>query len=349
MGSGCDVPVLGGNVSVCISSHPPSFEGAIENGERDLFGHSDSSMLGKSPVLSSAVVSAGCSSDQTSLSVGSSDPTSFSSYSSETGNIQPARLVVLQGGLEKAGFSKRSAERVCAAKRASTQSLYNYRWNAWIDWCLEREMDPIDPSVMALADFLIFLFEEKKLAPVSVKGYRSAISSTLKHLSSVDFSSDPVLSDIIKSMELEKPVVSKVVPHWDLSLVLDCLKESPSEPMSSCSLKCLTRKTVFLITLASGRRRSEIHALSASSGSVNFSADKSSIKVNFFPGFLAKNQVPSVEGISLEIPSLSRDKGHSGTLLCPVRALRFYMRRTRSFRRKRKRLFISFIKNYEVH
>ena len=230
LGSGCDVPVLVGNVSICISSHPPSFEGAIENGERDLLGHSDSFILGKSPVLSSSVVSAGCSSDQTSLSVGSSDPTSFSSYSSETGNIQPARLVVLQGGLEKAGFSKRSAERVCAAKRAH-RSLYNYRWNAWMDWCLEREMDPIDPSVMALADFL---FEEKKLASFSVKGYRSAISSTLKHLSSVDFSSDPVLSDIIKNMELEKPVVSKVVPHWDLSFVLDCLKESPFEPMSSC-------------------------------------------------------------------------------------------------------------------
>ena len=102
---------------------PPSFEGAIENGERGLLGHSDSSMLGKSPVLSSAVVSAGCSSDQTSLSAGSSDPTSFSSYSSETRNIEPAHLVVLQGGLEKAGFSKRSAERVCAAKRASTVSL----------------------------------------------------------------------------------------------------------------------------------------------------------------------------------------------------------------------------------
>ena len=73
-----------------------------------------------------------------------------------------------------------------------------------MDWCLKREMDPVNPSVMALADFLIFLFVEKKLAPVSVKGYRSANSSMLKHLSSVDFSSDPVLSDIIKSMEFEK-------------------------------------------------------------------------------------------------------------------------------------------------
>ena len=112
------------------------------------------------------------------------------------------------------------------------------------------------------------------LAPVSVKRYRSAISSILKHLSSDDFSSNPVLSDIIKSLELEKPVVSKAVPHWDLSLVLDCLKESPFEPMSSCSLKCLTQKTLFLMAFASGRRCSEIHALSASSSSVNFSADK---------------------------------------------------------------------------
>ena len=144
-------------------------------------GHSDSSVLGKSPLLSSSAVTAGCSSDQASLVAGSFDPASFSVLSSETGNVQPARLAVLQGGLKKAGFSKKSAERVCASRRASTQSLYNYRWNTWMDWCLEREMDPIDPTVMALADFLIFLFEEKKLASTSVKGYRSAISSTLKH------------------------------------------------------------------------------------------------------------------------------------------------------------------------
>lgn len=97
----------------------------------------------------------------------------------------------------------------------------------------------------------------------------------------MDFSSDPVLADIIRSMELEKPIVSRVVPYWDLSLVLDCLMESPFEPMSSCSFKCLHQKAVFLIALASGRRGSTIHAISAASGSVNFSADKSSVKLHF--------------------------------------------------------------------
>ena len=347
LGSGCDISVLGRNDSLCISSHSPSPERGSENGVRNLPGHSDSSVLGKSTLLSSSVVTAGCSRDQASLAAGSFDPASFSVLSSETGNVQPARLAVLQGSLEKAGFSKKSAERVCASRRASTQSLYNYHWNTWMDWCLEREMDPIDPTVMALADFLIFLFEEKKLSPTSVKGYRSAISFTLKHFSSVDFSSDPVLADIIRSMELEKPIVSWVVPYWDFSLVLDCLKESPFEPMSSCSFKCLSQKAVFLIALASGRRRSEINAISAASGAVNFSADKSSVKLHFFPGFLAKNQVPSVAGVPVVIPALSGGKGRSGSLLCPVRALCIYLRRTRNFRKGSERLFISYVKSYD--
>lgn len=62
-------------------------------------------------------------------------------------------------------------------------------------------------------------------------------------------------------------------------------------------------KTVFLIALAFGRRRSETHALSATSDSVNFSADKSLVILHSFPGFLTKNQVPSVAGTPIEIPA----------------------------------------------
>ena len=256
LGSGCHVSFMGGNDSLCIPSSSTSHEGTSENEERDLFGHPHCTVLGKPSIFPSSAFSASCPSSQDSNSEGSFDPASFPPSSSEAGDIQPERLAVLQGGLEKAGFSKKSAERVCAGERSSTQSLYNSRWNTWMDWCLQREMDPIDPTVTSMADFLIFLFEEKKLLPSSIKGYRSAIASTLKHFTSVDFSSHPVLSDVIRSMNLEKPAVSRVIPHWDLALVLDSLKKSPFEPMSSCSLKCLTKKTVFLIALASGRRRS---------------------------------------------------------------------------------------------
>ena len=104
MGSGRYVPVMGRNDSLCIPPNSTSDEGACENGERNMFGHPDSSMLGKSPILSDASFPAGCSSNQDSNSGGSFDPTSLPSFSSEARILQPARLAVLQGGLEKAGF-----------------------------------------------------------------------------------------------------------------------------------------------------------------------------------------------------------------------------------------------------
>ena len=47
---------------------------------------------------------------------------------------------------------------------------------------------------------------------------------------------------------------------WNLSLVLHQLTKAPFEPIKEASLKHLTFKTVFLLGLGSGKRRSEIHA-----------------------------------------------------------------------------------------
>lgn len=52
-------------------------------------------------------------------------------------------------------------------------------------------------------------------------------------------------------------------------------------------------------------------------------------------------------GVPVVIPALSGSKGCSGSLLCPVRALRIYLRRTKNFRRGRERLFISYVKSYD--
>ena len=125
MGSGCQVPVMGGNDRLCIPSISTSHEGTSENGERNLFGHPNCTMLGKPSVLPSSAFTASCPSSQDSNSEGYFDPASFPPSSSEAGDIQPAK-------------------RVCAAKRSSIQSLYNSHWNTWMDWCLQREIDPID-------------------------------------------------------------------------------------------------------------------------------------------------------------------------------------------------------------
>lgn len=348
LGSGCSFDNLGRHGGVCLSSTSNFGESSVENSNRDLSSHSDRSLLGVSTVVSQTSVTASGSSYSTSESSGSTDSAPVQAQTPQARIFSSSRLALLQRGLEEAGFSEKSATRICSAKRSSTCSLYNYRWDAWMDWCVGSQVDPINPTISAFADFLIFLFEIKNLSPSSIKGYRSAISSTLKHIAPVDIFNSPILTDIIRSMELEKPTPSHIVPQWDLSLVLRVLKEAPFEPLSSCKPRELTLKTVFLLALASGRRRSELHALLGSNDAVRFAPDASSVTLHFFPGFLAKNQIPSVASSPICIPALSTARGsRSDNTLCPVRALSFYFRRSKAWRRSRKRLFLSFLKGYD--
>ena len=122
-------------------------------------------------------------------------------------------------------------------------------------------MDPFNPSVNIFGEFLISL-HDKNFSPATVKGYSSAISTTLKQISNVDFSNQSILADVVRSFELERPRVKPHFHKWDLAVVLTALNTTPFEPLESCGFKELTYKTVFLTALASGRRRSEIHALS---------------------------------------------------------------------------------------
>ena len=59
-------------------------------------------------------------------------------------------------------------------------------------------------------------------------------------------------------------------------------------------------------------------------------------------GFLAKNQLPSICPDPIVIPSLPRicKREHSDRLLCPIRALKCYLKITSSYRQNRTRLFL---------
>ena len=116
--------------------------------------------------------------------------------------------------------------------------------------------------------------------------------------------------------------------------------------MKDTDLKHLTLKTAFLLALASGKRRSEIHAWVANKVS-NIGQWE---KVALFPSsdFIAKNQLAREGSQSVSpvtIPALTtivdrQFKEHR--TLCPVRALRYYLDRTKDLRGSRSLLFISF-------
>ena len=120
-------------------------------------------------------------------------------------------------------------------------------------------------------------------------------------------------------------------------MVLLGLTKRHFEPLSEAPFKWLTDKAVFLLALASGKRRSEIHAWTHFS--VSSRKNWSEVTVSPSPAFLAKNQFASDGPDSIKpvlIPALTPMLDSSlveDTSLCPVRALKVYLDKTKSMRK----------------
>ena len=104
------------------------------------------------------------------------------------------------------------------------------------------------------------------------------------------------------------------------------------------SLKYLTLKAVFLVALASGRRRSEIRAISLSSSV--FSCRH--VTLFFRPDFLAKNESNTFSHSTVVLPRIEKHSSvRADRAWCPVRALEYYVKRTASIRGSHDQLFIT--------
>ena len=88
-------------------------------------------------------------------------------------------------------------------------------------------------------------------------------------------------------------------------------------------------ETVFLLKLASGRRRNKLHALSCDEKCYCFRANGGLVTLITKPGFLAKNKKHQTMP-RIVIPALGPLEGdHPDRKLCTVRALKAYLDRTK--------------------
>ena len=227
--------------------------------------------------------------------------------------------------IKQQGFSEAVAARIEAPQRKSTRSVYEAKWTIFKKWCVTNQVDFRSPPVKSVADFLMYLFEDKKLQPSTIDGYRSAIADKLGD-TTVNISKDGNLTRLLDSFHRGRPKGRRGVPSWNLSLVLHQLTKAPFEPLREASLKHLTFKTIFLLALGSGKRRSEIHAWQHKN--IRHQSDWSKVSLVPSPSFLSKNQLAKEGPESLApvvIPALAPTLDRSlksDRSLCPIRALR---------------------------
>ena len=98
--------------------------------------------------------------------------------------------------------------------------------------------------IKTVADFLMYLFQDRKLQPSTIDEYRSAIADKLGN-SPINVSKDENLTRLLDSFHRDRSKGRRGIPSWNLSLVLHQLTKAPFEPIKEASLKHLTFKTVF--------------------------------------------------------------------------------------------------------
>ena len=218
------------------------------------------------------------------------------------------------------------------------------------NWCPSNQVDFRAPPVKSIADFLLYLFQVRKLQQSTIDGYRLAITDKQGN-SSINVSKYENLTCLLDSFHTDRPKGWRGTPSWNFSLILHQLTKASFEPIKEATLKHLTFKTVFLLALGSGKCRSEIQAWQ--NKTIRHQANWSKVFLYPSPSFLSKNQLTKDGSDSVApvvIPALAPtlDKSlKSDRSLCPVRALCYYLDRTSDLRQNKELVYVSFKKGFD--
>ena len=243
--------------------------------------------------------------------------------------------------LQQRGLSAGVIEVMMGARAQSTSKLYAQKWSVFVDWCVERRIDPGSCAVEPVLEFLRSLFDKNRAAS-TIRVYAAAISACHEGFPKGPVFSHPYVKRFLKGCVRLRPVVRTVVPSWDLQLVLRALCRSPFEPVAQIPLKVLSMKTALLLALASAKRVGDLCALSVADSCLSIAGDASMATLRPNPTFVPKvvtsayrSRVITLDGFSLPPHASEEERLHC---LCPVRALACYVERTKGVRRSKQLL-----------
>ena len=174
---------------------------------------------------------------------------------------------------------------ILAGHRASTSRQYQSSWKKFQTFLKESETQEITKEVFL--QFASFMFHKLKLAIPTIMTHLAAIADPLKF--AFNIAPDTRALDLLKSsFFLQRPPKKKASPSWSLIKVLELL--SSEAYTLNPSPEHLFKKAIFLISLASGFRISELAALTRSKLLTRFSPDKAFVILSTNPKFIAKKR-----------------------------------------------------------
>lgn len=184
-----------------------------------------------------------------------------------------------------------------------------------MDWCAERDSNPLFTNLTSVLDYLTHLFTSG-YATASLNTLRSMLSMTLDPINGHNIGEHPLVIQLLKGCYNLNPPKPRYEFFWDPDLVLNYFISLGAN--SNLGFYTLSKKLAILLALSTISRTSEICSISLPS--ISFS-DKA-VKFSFSRLKKAQTSGP------LKTCVFSRLKG----LCCPVECLETYLTTAKHFR-----------------
>ena len=177
------------------------------------------------------------------------------------------------GHPEGEGPFRQAANMMSRCLRESSLQVYKSHWSRFVAFCRTKRWLVFRVRSHHFSTYMMHLFRDGLLPPRMIS-HRMSVASVLRHWV-YDPAADLHIKLLVRAFRLERPVQRRIMPKWDLHLVLLSLLRPPfasdgdEDGESSddvIALKWRTMKCVFLLALALARRRSYLHALSVAPG-----------------------------------------------------------------------------------
>ena len=260
-GQGCNDAVVGRSAGLHLPSLRSAPACSREGQAIQGFGaHLGGSVLASTPLVSRPSGASGGCPGVPSTSEGSTQTATLPSFPPEPPRASSDCVSYIERSARAFGFTSAVARQLARCRRSSTRVNDQAKWSVYRARFSCHGHSVSRPTVQKIASFLLYLRRSLSLSYSSIASCRSMLSIVFRFILH-ELSSHFVLRDLLRSFHLERPLPSSRVPPWDLSLVLSFLRGPPFKPLSSCSLRDLTRKVLFLLSLATARRVGELQAL----------------------------------------------------------------------------------------
>ena len=255
-----------------------------------------------------------------------------------TSAVKSSCVETLRAILRAKGHSREGANMMSRCLRESSQQVYESHWSRFVAFCRTKRWHVFWVRSHHFSTYMMHLFRDG-LLPSTIISHRTSVASVLHHWV-YNPAADPYIKLLVRAFRLERPVQRRIMPKCDLHLVLLSLMRPPftshSEDDGESSddaipLKWRTLKCVFLLALASARRRWYLHILSIAPGRCVFARGNTQrqLVVSLLPepGFFAKNQLPMKAPEWIMVPGIAHlNSTELERMLCPVRQLKLYIR-----------------------